>query len=133
MIPIAVPAPIVHEAPAQEIDYGRVLRCIQAVEKRPWNHHGGALGFTTRAWAEDSPGLPFQNSSDKEYAYIVGERRLKRAVVWLEARGYDPTVVRLGMAWRFGFAGSVGATEYYKDADYGERVSNLYFDKTFSP
>lgn len=119
------------------VDYDRLVDCIQAVEGNKWSADGGALGFTRKAWYEDSMGTPYFFACQEKPARTVAIRRLKRFSLWFEKHNYDPTPERLGQAWRHFLFAAVRRPKYdkapLKDADYGERVANLYDDPTFHP
>lgn len=120
--------------PAPALDLCRIAGCIEEIEATKWSAPGGALGFQRPAWDEDGGGLPYRCACEPAYSRDAAVRRLRRFSAWLEDHNYTVTPQRLGQAWRHGLSGSV-RTVYYntplKDADYGERVSNLYFDKKF--
>jgi len=127
-------APTISVAPTRKaLDYDRVVKCLIEVEATPWDAPGGALGWTRKAWSEDGGVSPYADACRWKIAVPAAKRRLYRHSVWLAKHGYTVTVERLGQAWRHGLAGSVGAIEPSKDADYGQRVANLYNDESFDP
>lgn len=114
------------------VDSDRLIECLIAVEQNPWTSHGGALGFTRRAWFEDTL-FTYDHAKLRKYAVPVAKHRLGRHTDLLIAHGYMPTVYALASCWRRGITGAEELLRIGKEDEYAVRVKNLFYDRTFRP
>ena len=104
------------------INYPRLLRAIAAVEGHRWSDEGGAIAWTQRAWVEDCS-WPYAYAKNRELSMKIAEQRLERLRCYLRTMNIA-TVANL---WRYGLT----ATKQGRVGNYGQRVANLYYDRSF--
>jgi hypothetical protein len=121
--------PAIH-APADAIDYDRVLRCILMLEGHKWSDPGGAYAFTRAAWREETV-LPYRMASEPAQARIIARQRLHRHAALSRSRGvaFTPTVAF--DCWFSGFEGAMRNARNKRPSDYSVRGSNLMSDPSF--
>lgn len=130
MIPLAAAAAIALFNPS--VDSDRLIDCIIAVESNPWSSTGGALGFTRKAWFEDTMFI-YDHAKLRKYAVPVAQHRILRLESLLIAHGHRPTIYALASCWRRGLDGAEELLRLGKEDDYAGRVKVLFYDQTFRP
>jgi len=103
------------------LDLPRLVDCIAIVENNPSMGPGGVLGWTKAAWKEET-NLDYGYASDYAVSRVVAQFRLAKFKIRLKEKGIEATPAMLADCWYKGFNGAKGT-------DYGQRVSNLYYDK----
>ena len=120
-----------HIPPAQiapavvRVDYDRLLACIIQVENHSWTTAGGAYAITEGAWREVTA-LPYRLAKTAHVARQVAHLILARRESGLRLKDIAITPESLATAWRWGLTGAIRRKG---KSEYGQRVSNLFYDK----
>lgn len=107
------------------IDLDRLIDCIGMVEGNPWTRPGGLYGFTKATW-RDFSSLPYGWAQNPTQARKTARKALLGAIQRMQAEGLTPSPYLLAVRWRWGYEGMRGRLN--RQDDYGQRVTNLYFD-----
>lgn len=108
----------------------RFLACIQAVEQTPTNPYG----LTREVWEQH---MKESYLATPELQVKCAQLHLRTLKAQLRGRLVRAEVRALAVCWLRGF--DAGLLVVLRDTpdpiadDYGWRVNNLYFDKTFDP
>lgn len=106
---------------AQAVDLHRLHDCIAQVED--WQGRRGRAG-------EIGPTqiLPqvWRRYSNQRYSAEEARRVTLAHLVWLQSNVENPTVYRLALAWNAGAAATNRCRINDRQADYAQRVRNLY-------
>ena len=115
---------------SQSVDSTRFLACIQAVEGSPANPYG----LTRDTW-EHYIAEPYLSTPAAQA--ICAKAHLRALKAQLRGRLVHAECWTLAICWLRGFDG--GMVVILREApdpiaeDYGQRVNNLYCDRTFAP
>lgn len=113
---------------AEPVKVDRLIQCLIEKEQGEWGKDGGAACMMYGAWS-DSSDLSYIASRTESTAIPVYRKHiLEKIIPGLKRSKLPVTPQSIAACWNLGVKGGVAVKG---KSEFGEHVSNLYFDASF--